>query len=112
MKRKAVMKTGNIVKMDDFVTVVDDTLREQYGIEKGQVMFIMGESAAVVSDDDPYLFRKFFKCIEVGEDGYIAEDARQFGMNGLRLKPVGKRKQKELFNKLKEKFEVADEGTH
>lgn len=93
---------------DDFCEVVVDHLKDD-GLVRGQRVYIVGQRALPISEEDPYTQRiKFFAHIL--KDAKTMEfDQRMFLLDPSSLKKVGKKEQEKLTKRLLALFEAMKE---
>lgn len=64
------MKNGKaVLKVGSFATIKDSTMAE-YGVKKGQTVYIAGQFHMAV-EDNPYLHQTIFICAPVDSEGHI-----------------------------------------
>ena len=83
-----------IVEVGDFAEMLDGSFGE-YGVKKGDIIYVAGDALVSTDKDDPYAMRKIF----VGaftKEGHIDTKTSPFTVDGKRLRPVGEGKQKKL----------------
>ena len=95
------------VKAGDFVEVLDGSYG-QYGVKKGDVVYLAGD-AFVRVDEDPYHFRKIFLAAFL-KFGHIDVEAKPFTIDGKRLKPVSTAKQAKLDAIRNQDFKEGEDG--
>lgn len=71
---------------------VHDTKLFEYGVKKGDVVYIAGDAIINAKEDDPYALRRIFVAAYM-KDGHIQVHEKPFTIDGKRLKPVSKSKQ-------------------
>lgn len=81
------------VQVGQFAEVLDGGLGT-YGVKKGDIVYLAGDSLVRV-DEDPYHFRKIFVAAFV-KGKHIDLDLNPFTIDGKRLKPVSTAKQQKL----------------
>jgi hypothetical protein len=81
------------VQVGQFAEVLDGTLGT-YGVKKGDIVYLAGDSLVRV-DEDPYHFRKIFLAAFL-KGKHIDLDVKPFTIDGKRLKPVSTAKQTRL----------------
>lgn len=84
---------GKEVVVGQFAEVLDGTLGT-YGVKKGDIVYLAGDSLVRV-DEDPYHFRKIFLAAFMNNK-HIDLDKKPFTIDGKRLKPVSTAKQERL----------------
>lgn len=80
-----------------------------YGILKGDLIYVAGDTMVAVDEKDPYAYRKIFLAART-EDGHVDAVAKALTMDAINLKPVSKAKQKELYALLEKDFEKSEES--
>ena len=80
-----------------------------YGIKKGDLVYVAGESMVAVDEGDPYAYRKIFLAARTNE-GHVDATAKALTMDAVNLKPVSKSKQKQLYAQLEEDFKQEEES--
>lgn len=80
-----------------------------YGIQKGDLIYVAGESMVAVDEGDPYAYRKIFLAARTN-DGHVDAQAKALTIDGVNLKPVSKSKQKKLYAQLEEDFAQEEES--
>lgn len=83
-----------IIEVGMFAEVLDSKLAE-YGVKKGDIVYVAGDAIVGVDAKDPYLLRRIF----VGaftKDGHIMVHEKPFTVDGKRLAPVSRAKQEKL----------------
>lgn len=97
------------VEVGNFVTVLDGKFSEN-GIKKGTLLYVAGDLVVSVTEKDPYALRRVFIATTV-VDGHIqTKGVKPFTIDGKRLEPVSKSKQKMLDNIKKADFGEVPEG--
>jgi hypothetical protein len=76
----------------------------EYGLQKGDVVYIAGDMMVRTEENDPYAYRKLFVAART-EDGVVDVNGKGLSIDGSNLKPVSKNKQKQLY----EAFEKANQ---
>jgi hypothetical protein len=54
------MSGKSVVTDGKFYTIGTDSFEEEFGVLKGQTVLVVGEGFFPISEEDPYLFRRFF----------------------------------------------------
>lgn len=54
------MHPGNLVEVGKFYTIANDSYEEKWGFLKGQCVLVVGEGFWNISEEDPYLYRRYF----------------------------------------------------
>jgi hypothetical protein len=67
----------------------------QYGIKRGNLVYVYGEFMSRLSEDDPYAFRKLFIATKTIER-HVTDSEKPFTVDGDNLKPVKKTAQERL----------------
>lgn len=67
----------------------------QYGVKRGNLVYIYGEFMSALSEEDPYAFRKIFLATKTAER-HVVESEKPFTVDGKNLKPVKKAAQERL----------------
>lgn len=91
------------VEVGDFVKLLDGSFG-QYGVKKGDIIYVAGDAIVAVSEKDPYAMRRIFVAAKVN-DGHIDVKSNPFTVDGKRLEAVSKAKQAELNAIRKSDFE-------
>lgn len=101
------------VEVGQFCTVQDSSFA-MFGVKKGALVYIAGDSIVSVGADDPYELRRVFVCAYTDEDGGILHEKKPFLMDGKRLKAVSKVKQEKLNQLMQDMYgeKQEDEATH
>ena len=74
-----------------------------YEIQKGDLVYIAGDSMVAVDEGDPYSYRKIFLVART-DDGHVNATAKALTIDGANLKPVSKAQQKKLYAQLEKDF--------
>lgn len=98
------------VEVGDFVKVLDGSFGE-YGVKKGDIIYLAGDALIPADEKDPYALRRVFVAAFL-EDGHIQVHVKPFIIDGKRLKPVSEAKQAELEAIKEADFKKEDETTH
>ncbi len=80
-----------------------------YGIKKGDLIYVAGDTMVAIDEGDPYLHRKIFLAART-DDGHVDAKAKALTVDGVNLKPVSKSQQKKLYTQLEEDFKKAEES--
>ena len=67
-----------------------------YGIQKGDLVYVAGEMMVAVTEKDPYSYRKLFVAAYTNEE-HVDAQRKPLSIDGVNLKPVSKAKQKRLY---------------
>lgn len=97
-----------LIRPEDFCEIIVDDFLE-FGVKKGQRVYIAGHKALPISKEDPYTQRiKFFVHLLVNK----ILDERLFIMDPKSLRKVGKKEQEKLTSILKAQLdkEVVPDG--
>lgn len=98
MKWRSDVMPSTLVEVGQFCRV-NSTEYEKYGVKKGQLIYVAGDTLSPIVEDDPYVMRRLFIAAYM-EDDHIQVNNKPFLINGLMLSPVSKSKQAEL-NKIR-----------
>ena len=85
-----------MIEVGQFATVKCSRYVE-YGIQKGDLVYVAGEMMTAVTEKDPYLYRKLFVAAYV-EDEHVDANRKPISVDAINLKPVGKVRQKKLYS--------------
>lgn len=88
-----------LVEPDNFVRVIASGY-EEYGLQKGEVVFVAGKIDSPVSEEDPYLFRRLFVLCGFNEEGLEVGDRGLITISGLALEPLPEEENEALIEKL------------
>ena len=102
-----------VVEVGNFAEVLDGSYGE-YGVKKGDIIYVAGDAITAVSEKDPYALRRIFVAAFL-DDGHINTKKNPFTIDGKRLQPVSKGKQEKLDAIRKADFEdkvEADDSTN
>lgn len=97
------------VEVGNFVKLLDGSFGE-YGVKKGDVVYLAGDAITAVSEKDPYALRRIFVAAYVN-DGHIDIKRNPFTVDGKRLEPVSEAKQEKLDAIRMEDFKDKEDGT-
>lgn len=94
--KKQEIKTGMFCTVDtsDFC---------QYGVKRGNLVYVYGEFMSRVCEDDPYAFRKLFIATKTKER-HVVDSNKPFTIDGSKLTPVKKAAQERLQKLLEEDY--------
>ena len=95
-----------MLEVGQFVTVKSSRYLD-YGVKKGDLMYLAGDTVVHVGDDYPYAMRKLFIAAFV-KDGHVDAVSKPLTMDGINLRAVSKTKQEKLYAQLEADF--AEEG--
>lgn len=82
-----------------------------YGLQKGDTVYIAGDMMVRTEEKDPYAHRKLFVAART-ENGVVDANGKGLSIDGANLKQVSKSQQKKLyaaFEEANKPEEVADE---
>lgn len=96
-----------LVEVGQFAEVLDGSYGE-YGVKKGDIIYVAGDAITAVSDKDPYALRRIFVAAFLKE-GHIDTKSNPFTIDGKRLKPVSEAKQAKFDATRKADFEGVSE---
>lgn len=96
-----------VVEVGMFVKLKDSTFAE-YGVLKGDIIYLAGDTIVSVKKDDPYMLRRVFLGAYV-LDNHIDLKRQPFIVDGKRLEPVSKGKQAKLDAIRQEDFKKLEE---
>lgn len=102
-----VEKKRKIVEVGDFA-VVQDSSFAGYGVRKGDIIYVAGDSVVAVDEGDPYSLRRLFVAAYT-DDGHVQAERKPFMVDGKRLKPASKAKQEKLKAVMEEDFAEEEE---
>ena len=91
-----------MIEVGMFATVRNSTYVD-FGIQKGDLIYVAGEMMIPVGEQDPYLHRKIFVAAYT-EDEHVDSERKPISMDGTSLKAVSKNKQKRLYDMMEEDF--------
>lgn len=97
-----------VIEVGQFAEVLDGSFGE-YGVKKGDLIYVAGDAITQVSEKDPYALRKIFIAAFL-DDGHINTKKSPFTIDGKRLKAVGAGRQAKLDAIRKGDFEDKDDG--
>ena len=98
------------ITTDMFCTMEADDFGE-WGVEKGDKLYVMGSGMARVSESDPYLFRQIF-IANFMVDGHLDKVQKPFTVDATRVSPCSEEEDAMFRNIMEEDFEApAEEGT-
>ena len=83
-----------MVKSGDFCKVATSKYAE-FGVKRGDVVYIAGDYWSPIEEEDPYVYRKLFVAAQT-RHGHVQGDGKEFPpftCNGLYLKNVSKKNQ-------------------
>jgi hypothetical protein len=93
MMTKKTGKPVDILTVGRFAEVNDSTFAE-YGVKRGQVVYLAGDYTVPFKESNPYLLQKLFIAGWVDEDGHVVEagvdENKPFVINPKRLKHLSK----------------------
>jgi hypothetical protein len=89
-------------------TIIKSSRYVEYGLQKGDIVYIAGEMMTALTEKDPYLYRKLFIAAPVLE-GHVQAEDKPLSMDGINLKAVSKSKQKKLYAQFEKDFAKAKE---
>lgn len=95
-----------LVEVGQFCRVQDSTYAE-HGVKKGDIVYLAGDTYVMVSEDDPYAYRKVFLAAWMDGD-HIDIEKGCFTIDGKRLKGVTKPKQAKLDSIKAEDFDKGE----
>lgn len=96
------------INTDDFCEIITDNLKDD-GLARGQRVYVVGQRALPISEQDPYTQRiKFFVHI-LKNKKTMEFDQRLFIVDPLSIKKVGEKEQKKLSERLKALFDALKE---
>lgn len=81
----------------------------EYGIKKGDLVYIAGEMMSAVDEKDPYLYRKLFLAAFM-EGGHVKADVKPITIDGANLRNVSESQQKKLYAQLEKDFSREEES--
>ena len=58
-----------------------------YGVQKGDLVYVAGDAMVAVDEGDVYAYRKIFLTAKTN-DGHVDSKAKALTMDGVNLKPV------------------------
>lgn len=93
------------VQSGQFYTIANDSYEEKYGFSKGQTVLIVGDGFFPISEEDIYLYRKYFAVIKF-ENGTMDINQRPIVIAAEGLEEISDELQ-ESFQKLLRAFEEA-----
>lgn len=96
-----------LVEVGQFCTMNSSDFAE-YGVKRGDVIYIAGDALSPVGEEDPYLLRKLFVAAFM-EDGHLLPDKKPFLVDAERLKHVTKARQAKFEAMLEEDFAKKEE---
>ena len=79
-----------------------------YGFKNGETVYVAGEFMSPVDEKDPYAFRKLFIAAKM-VDGHVKAEEKPMSIDGLNLKAVSKKKQKELYEAFSNDYQQEEE---
>lgn len=94
-----------MVEVGNFVKVQDSSFVE-YGVKKGDLIYLAGDTLLGVDEKDPYLLRRTFIAAYTKE-GHVDSERKPFLIDGLRCKKVSNARQTRLEDMMKEDFDEA-----
>lgn len=68
-----------------------------YGLKKGDTVYIAGDMMVRTEENDPYAYRKLFVAARCN-DGVVDANGKGLSIDGINLRPVSKSKQKQLYD--------------
>lgn len=80
-----------------------------YGIKKGDLVYLAGDTMVRVDEKDPYAYRKLFIAAYV-EDGHVNAERKPITIDGVNLRKVSDSKQKDLYKVFESDFAKAEES--
>ncbi|MDB4302037.1 hypothetical protein N9924_00570 [bacterium] len=95
------------VNVGDFVTVKDSSFAD-YGVKKGDLIYLAGDAIVSRDEKDPYNLRRIFVAAYT-HDGHVLPERKPFMVDGKRLTPVSKAKQEKLKGLMEYDFEEREE---
>ena len=75
----------------------------EYGLLKGDIVYIAGEMMVALSAEDPYAYRKLFVAAYT-EDGHVLDKKKPLSIDAVNLRPVSTGKQKSLYAQFEKDF--------
>lgn len=94
-----------LFEYNDFVTCVDEHL-EEFGIKKGDTLFIIGDG--FVPLEDPYNYRKVYIVLPV-KDGHIVTTQKPWSVDPKAIEYVTKEEQERLTAIFQQDFSKEDQ---
>jgi hypothetical protein len=102
------MKKIKVVQAGQFCNVQTSTYAE-YGVKRGDTVYLAGTSQVLVTEDNPYLFELLFIAAFM-KDNHVLADKKPFLIKGLNLKGCTKPRQARLEGVFANDFAVAEEA--
>lgn len=91
-----------------FCTVLDSTMAE-YGVKRGDLIYVAGQADLPISEEDPYTLRRVFIVSKVSKDGHVlAATEKAFTIDPKRLRLVSKARQERFNTMMQEDFRKGD----
>ncbi len=85
---------NKFAEVGDFVTMKDSSFAV-HGVQKGDLLYVAGDTVVSVDESDPYQLRRLLICAYT-EGEHVAVEKQPFMVDGKRLKKVSKKKQESL----------------
>lgn len=74
-----------------------------YGVKKGDLVYLAGEMMTPLEEEDPYLYRKLFVAAYV-EDEHVDAVRKPISVDARNFKSVSKNRQKKLYDIFEKDF--------
>lgn len=75
----------------------------QYGIKRGNLVYVYGDFMSALSEEDPYAFRKLFLAT-LTKERHVVDGTPKITIDGKNLKPVKPNAQQRLQKILEEDY--------
>lgn len=98
-----------VVTAGSFARVRDNS-HEEYGVKKGDLVYVAGEGIVSTSKDDPYALRRIF-IVAKTSNGHILSKEKALTVDGKRLYLVPDKEQLELDAIKQEDFKEVEQPT-
>ncbi len=96
-----------VVKVGDFVRVLDDTLAK-FDVKEGDNIYLAGDIIVPDKEGDPYSRRQVFIAAYMNGD-HVDADRKPFTIDGKRVRKLGDNIQERLTKIKKEDFDEASD---
>ena len=95
-----------MIETGQFCTV-ESSRYVDYGIKRGEVVYLAGDMMVPVEEKDPYTYRKLFVAAYT-DGGHVKAERKPISIDAINLKPVSSAKQEELKQLMEDDFKQED----
>lgn len=96
-------KTAGL-QVGQFCKLLTSDYAYEYGIKKGDYLYVAGDGVVNVGEEDPYQLRRILVCAKVCSGGHIDITTGGITIDGLKLGAVSDAKQKKLHSIYEQDF--------